>query len=147
MHVSFSLFLCLIFCCDSMSISLSLSLSLSLSRLVSLSWHLKNLFHLKTRFIVVLLLSMILFSSMMRRHEMSSLRTSLTGWFIWNVGSFCLTSQKLLYSVRLPFKDGLLYVRNPRGVMTCSYRSFTPTCMSSILLYLGLIRYSKVHVS
>ena len=31
--------------------------------------------------------------------------------------------------------------------LTCSYRSFTPTCMPSIPLYLGLLRYSEVHVS
>ena len=53
----------------------------------------------------------------------------------------------LLYLVHLAFGDGLLFVKNLHGVPTCSYRSFTPTCMSSIPLYLGLLWYSKVHAS
>ena len=72
-----------------------LSLFLSLSYLVSLSWHLRNPFLLNTRFIMVppplLLLLLILLSSVMRKHEMSYLKTFLTGWFIWNARSFYLT--------------------------------------------------------
>ena len=60
--------------------------------------------------------------------------------------SFCLTFETLLYPMRLALGDGLLYVRNPRGVPTCSYRSFAPTCMPLIPLYLGLLRYSEVHI-
>ena len=52
----------------------------------------------------------------------------------------------LLFDV-LALEDELLYVRNPRGVLMCSYRSFTPTCMTLIPLYLGLLRYFVVHVS
>ena len=126
---------------------------LYLSRLVFFSWHLKSLFHLKTQFVVVLLLLLLLlfllslFDSMIRRHEMTSLRTFLTRRFIQNAKSFCLISQTLLHLVHLALKDGLLYVRNPRGVPTCSYKSFTPTCTPSILLYLGLLQYSVVYVS
>ena len=124
-------------------------LCLCLSWLVSLSWNLRNLFHLKTRFVVVLLLLFLLiqFVSVMRRHEMTSLRTFLTRWFIWNARSFCLTSQTFLYLVHLALGDGFLYVRNPLGVLMCSYRSFTPTCTLSIPLYLSLLWYSMVHVS
>ena len=124
-------------------------LCLYLSWLVSLSWNLRNLFHLKTRFVVVLLLLFLLiqFGSVMRRHEMTSLRTFLTRWFIWNARSFCLTSQTFLYLVHLALGDGFLYVRNPLGVLMCSYRSFTPTCTLSIPLYLSLLWYSMVHVS
>ena len=124
-------------------------LCLCLSWLVSLSWNLRNLFHLKTRFVVVLLLLFLLiqFGSVMRRHEMTSLRTFLTRWFIWNARSFCLTSQTFLYLVHLALGDGFLYVRNPLGVLMCSYRSFTPTCTLSIPLYLSLLWYSVVHVS
>ena len=124
-------------------------LCLCLSWLVSLSWNLRNLFHLKTRFVVVLLLLFLLiqFGSVMRRHEMTSLRTFLTRWFIWNARSFCLTSQTFLYLVHLALGDGFLYVRNPLGVLMCSYRSFTPTCTLSIPLYLSLLWYSMVHVS
>ena len=96
-----------------------LILSLSLSHLVFLSWHLRNLFLLKTRYVVVplplLLHLVILFGFVMRRHEMTSLRTFLTGLFIWNIRSFCLTFQTLLYPMHLAFRDGLLYVRNSRG--------------------------------
>ena len=71
----------------------------------------------------------------------------LTGQFIQNARSFYLIFQTLLYLVHLAFGDGLLFVKNLHGVPTCSYRSFTPTCMSSIPLYLGLLWYSKVHAS
>ena len=134
----------------SLSSSLSLSLSLSLSRLVSLSWHLKNLFLLKTRFVVVLLLflfPLILFSFMMKRHVVTSLRTSLTRRFIRNARSFCLISRTLLYPVLLALGDELLFVRNPRGVPACSFRSFTPTCTPLIPSYQGLLQYFEVHVS
>ena len=123
---------------------------LYLSRLVFFSWHLKSLFHLKTWFVVVLLLLLFLlslFDSMIRWHEMTSLRTFLIGRFIQKAKSFCLISQTLLYLVRLALEDGLLYVRNPRGVPTCSYRSSTSTSTPSIPLYLGLLQYSVVHVS
>ena len=76
------------------------------------------------------------------KHVMTSLKTFLTERFIWNARSFYLTFQTLLYPMHLALKDGLLYVRNPQGVLTCSYRSFTPTCMPSISLYLGLVWYS-----
>ena len=51
MHCTFPFFsfMCLTFCCN----SLSLSLFLSLSRLVSSSWHPKSLFLLKTQFVMI----------------------------------------------------------------------------------------------
>ena len=55
-------------------------------------------------------------------------------------------SWTLLYPVLLALGDELLFVRNPRGVLACSYRSFTPICTPSIPLYLSLLRYSVVHV-
>ena len=90
---------------------------LSLSSLVSLSWHLRNLFLLKTRYVVVplpfLLHLLIQFGSMMRRHKLTSLITFLTERFIRNAKSFCLTFQTLLYPMHFTLRDGLLYVRNP----------------------------------
>ena len=71
----------------------------------------------------------------------------LTGQFIQNARSFYLIFQTLLYLVHLAFGDGLLFVKNLHGVPMCSYRSFTPICISSIPLYLGLLWYSKVHAS
>ena len=49
------------------------------------------------------------------------MRTSITRRFIRNARSFYLTFQTLLYPVCLALGDGLLYLRNPRGVPTCSY--------------------------
>ena len=154
LHVSFLFFPvpCLLFwLCLSL---ISLSLSLSLSHLVSSLWHPKSLFLLKTQFVVVplhLLFPQILFNFMMRRHVMTwhvmtSLRTFLTKRFIRNTNSFCLISQTL-YLVLLALGDGLFYVRNPRGVPTCSYRSFTLICTPWIPLCLDLPRYSVIHIS
>ena len=70
----------------------------------------------------------------------------MTEWFIPNARSFYLTFQTLLYLVRSALGDGFLYVRNPRDVPTCSYRSFTPTCTQSIPLYLGLLWNSELHI-
>ena len=75
---------------------------------------------------------------------MTSLRTFLTGQFIQNARSFCLTFQTLFYLVRLAIRVGLLYVRYQRGVPMRTFRSFTPTCTPSKSLYLGLLWYSKV---
>ena len=83
----------------------------------------------------------------MRRPEMTSLRTSLIGKFIWNAKSFFFTFHTLFYLVRLALGVGLLYMRYLSGVLLCSFRSFTLTCMPSIPLYLGLLRYSEVHIS
>ena len=147
LHVLFHFFLapCLL-----LWLCFSLSLSLSLSHLVSSSRHPKSLFLLKTRFVMVLpflLFPLILFGSVMRRHIITSLITFLNGRFIRNARLFCLIFQTLLYPVLLALEDGLLFVRNPRGFPTCSYRSFTPIWMPSIPLWLGLLQYSMVHVS
>ena len=97
-----------------------------------LSWHPKSLFLLKTQFIMVLLILLfllILSSFVMRRHEMTFIRTFLIGQFIQKARSFCLIFYTLLYPMCLVLKDGLPFMSSPRGVSTCSYRSFTPTCM------------------
>ena len=98
------------------------SLSLSLSHLASSSWYLESLFLRRTRYDIVVPLPLLLLPSLlimfgfvMRRQEMTSLRTFLTEQFIQNARSFCLTFQTLLYLVCLALKDGLLYVRNSRG--------------------------------
>ena len=69
----------------------------------------------------------------------------------WAIHSKCLVILSDFPDTPLPgvFSSGdrLLYVRNPRGVLTCSYKSFTSTCMPSIPLYLGLLRYFEEHVS
>ena len=118
--------------------------------LVSWLWHLKSLFPPRTQLDVMVLflfpLFLILWGFVMKRPEMTSLRTSLTGWFIRNAKSLSLTFQTLLYPTGFVFRVGFLYVRYPKGVSVCSFRSFTPTCTPSIPLYLGLLRYSEVHI-
>ena len=47
------------------------------------------------------------------KHELTSLRTSLTRQFIQNARSFCLIYQTLVYQVLLALVDGLLFVSNP----------------------------------
>ena len=83
----------------------------------------------------------------MRRPKMTSLRTSLTGRFIRNAKSLWLTFQTLLYPVGFAFRVGLLYVRYPKGVLMCSFKSFTPTCTPYVPPYLGLLQYFEVHIS
>ena len=88
-----------------------------------------------------------LWGFMLRRPEMTSLRTSLAGQFIQNARSFCLIFQTLLFSMSLALEVGLLYVKYPRGVLVCSYRNSTPIYMPSIPMCLGLLWYSKAHIS
>ena len=80
------------------------------------SWYPKSSSPPKTRFVMVLLLLLFLltlFGSVMRRHELTSRRTFLTGQFIQNPKSFYLTFQTLLYPVLLALRDGFLFVRKP----------------------------------
>ena len=121
------------------------------SLLVSWLWHPKSLFLPRTQLDVVVLLhllflSLILLSSMMQNPKRISLRISMTGWFIQNARSFCLTFQKLLFQVHLALEFWNLYVRNPWGVPVCLSRSSTPTCMPALPLCLGLLQYFEVHV-
>ena len=121
--------------------------------LVSCLWHPRNLSLLRTRSHVVvsfpLLLPsfLILLGSVMWRSNRTSMRTFLTRWLIQNARSFCLIFQTLLFSMSLALEVGLLYVKYPRGVLVCSYRNSTPIYMPSIPMCLGLLWYSKAHIS
>ena len=123
----------------------SLSLSLSLSDRTSL-WHpnRENPLQLKTLFMVpghpLLIPFFHLISNfVMRRPRRTSLRTFRTVVFIWNARSFCRISPTLLYPKSFRLEDGGPSMGNPRGVRSCSFRSFTPTCMPLIPLCLSLL--------
>ena len=142
----FSSFMCLIFCCVSLFLSFSLDL-------VTFLWHLKSRFRPRTRSLVVVLLLLLLLllliesGFVMRIPKKISLRNFMTERFIQNARSFGLIFQTLLFPVHLALEVGIIFVRNPRVVLVCSYKSSTPKCMPSIPLFLSLLRYSKEYVS
>ena len=140
--------------CVSLSLSLSLSvlLSLSLSR-IDCAWHLNlNPLRLGTLLVpglLLLILSFPLFTfgSMMGRPNRTSLRTFRNMAFIQSAMLFCRTFPTLLSLRSFRLRAGNLFMRYPWGVLSCLYRSFTPTYTASIPLYLVLPRHFEVHVS
>ena len=121
------------------------SLSLSLSNRTSL-WHpnRENAFELETLFKVpghplhLFLLFYLTSDSVMRRPRQTALRP--------NAKSFCQISTTLRYPMSFELEDGNLYVRNPCVVLSCLYRSSTPTYTALIPLCLSLLRNFEVHV-
>ena len=87
-----------------------------------------------------------IFSSMMRRPRRTSLRTFRTVVFIRNAKSFCRISPILLYLKSFRLGDRSPSVGNTRDVQSCSFRSFTPTCIALIPLCLVLLPHSEVYV-
>ena len=77
----------------------------------------------------------------------TSLRTSRPVEFIWNARSFCWILPTLLSLKSFRPKIGNLWLRDPRGVPSCLYRSFTLIYMALIPLCLNLLPHSEVHVS
>ena len=116
-----------------------LSLSLSLSIYVSLLlWHPNiNLLHSGTLFIpghpFLLTLLLSLSGSVMRRPNRTSLRTFLDEAFILNAKSSCWTSLTPTYPLSSTVGDGGHCVMPQSLVHLCWFRSFTSTCMDSIL--------------
>ena len=89
----------------------------------------------------------LIFGSVMRRPRWTSLRTFRTVVFIRNARSSYRISLTLLYPKSFRLRDGSPSVGDRRGVWSCSFRSFTPTCTTSIPLCLVLLPHSEVHVS
>ena len=101
-------------------------------------WHLNiNLLHLGTLFVpghpLLLTLLLSLSGSVMRRPNRTSLRTFLDEAFILNAKSSCRTSPTLTYPLSSIVGDGGHCVTPQSLVHLCWSRSFTPTCMDSIL--------------
>ena len=135
-------------CCDCV-----LSFLLPFFLRIDCAWYPSvNLLRLRTLFmilglLVLLILSLIFLSgSVVRRLIRTSWRTSSNAVFIRNAKSFCLICSTLLYSVSFRFKDGNLFVRYPRGVLSCIFKSSTPIYRVSIPLCLDSPWCFKVHV-
>ena len=107
-----------------------------------LLWHPNvNLLYPITLFVPGHLLLLIpppfLFSSVMRRPNQTSLRTFLDEAFIRNAESFCQTFLTLTYPLLFTVRVGSHCVTSRSPVHPCWSRSFTLTCMDSILQYLS----------
>ena len=74
-------------------------------------------------------------------------RTSRPMAFIQNARSFCWISLTLRYLMLFWLRDGNLFVRNPCIVLSCLFKSFTPTYTVLISLFLNLLLHLEVHVS
>ena len=85
--------------------------------------------------------------SVMKRPRRTSLRTFRSVVFIWNARSSCQISLTLLYPKSFRLRDWSPSVGSPKGVRLCSFKSFTPTCTTSIPLCLSLLWHSEVHIS
>ena len=130
--------------------TLSLSLSLSLSCVSLLLWHL-NANSLRPRTLCILghllplTLLLILFTSVMRTPIRISQRTVVDKAFIRNATSFCQIFLTLTYSLSFIVGVGSHIVASRSLVPPWSYRSFTPICTKSILLYLISSLAFEVH--
>ena len=136
-------------CCVSFC-SLSLSLSLSLRQIVLLHPNNTNLLQLRTLFKVSghpLLFPHLTSGFVIRRPRRTSFRTSKNVAFIQNARLFCRILLTLLSSKLFGLEIENLYLRDPRGVLSCLFRSFTPTYTASISMCLSLLLHLKVHVS
>ena len=133
----FSLFLVLyVYWC----FSTSLSLSLSLTHTDSCAWHLSaKRLPLRTLFVsrhLLLTLLHFISGSMMKRLVRTSRRTSPNMVFIRNAMLSYWTSLIPLYPLSFTVRDGSLFARSRWFVLLWSYKSFTPICTDSIILYL-----------
>ena len=91
------------------------------------------------RYCLLLILPPILFSSMVSKPKRTSRRTILDEVFIWNAESFFRTSPTLTYPLSFTVGVGSHCVTSWSPVHLCWSKSFTSTCMDSILQYLSFI--------
>ena len=136
-YVTFSIFLYIELYWD-FSDCLFLSLSFSPSCVSLLLQHLNaNLLRPETLFVLVHPLLLILLpltsSSVMRRPNLTSLRTFLDETFIRNLKSFCRTSLTLTFPLSSTIGIGGHCVTSRSLVHSCVFRSSTPTGMDLII--------------
>ena len=91
----------------------------------------RNLFVPELLHLLILLLS--LFDSMMMMPTRHSRRTFLDEVFIQNTKSFWRTSSTLTFPLSFIVGNGSHYVTSQSLVLSCSSRSFTPTCTGLII--------------
>ena len=119
---------------------LSLSLSLSFLRWSAL-WHL-NAILLRPKTLCVLghflplTLHLLLYDFVMIKPKRTFQRTFVDEAFIWNAISFCWTFLTLTYPLSFIVGVRSHFMTSRSLVHPWSYRSFTPLCTESILLYL-----------
>ena len=123
---------------------------LSLFLLLVALWHLnENPLHPRILFILghpLLLTSLLLtYSSVMIKPIRTFQRTFLDETFIRNAKSFYWIFPILTFPLSSTIRVGSHCVASRSPVPPWSYRSFTPTCMDSILLYLFLSLVFEVH--
>ena len=132
-------------------LSLSLSLSFSLHSCVSLLlWHLNaNLLRPKTLCVLGHLLPLtlhhLLFNSVMRTLERTSLRIFVDEAFIRNATSFCQTFLTLTYSLSFTVGVRSHFVTSRSLIPLWSYKTFTPIYTKLILQYLISSLAFEVH--
>ena len=118
--------------------------SLSFRLHYSCLWHQNvNPFHPRILFVqghrLPLILLLLISSSMMRMPERTSRRTFLDEVFIRNAESFWRTLPTLTYPMSFTVGVRSHCVTSQSLVLPCWSKSFTPTCMDSILQYLSFI--------
>ena len=113
-----------------------------------------NLLHPKTLFILghsLLLLTrlLLMYGSMMKKPERTFRRTFLDEAFIWNAKSSYRISPILTFLMSSTVGVVAHCVTSWSLVLPWSYRSFTPICMDSILLYLifSCVRGTRIVVT
>ena len=131
----------------------SLSFFLSLPLTLVASWHLSvSLFRLGTFFILGHLLLLLLltplplmFGSVLRRPNRTSLRTFHDVAFIQNAKSFCQTSLTLTCPLSSTVRVGSHYVAPRSGALLWWYKSSTPICTDFITLYPSFLLAFEVY--
>lgn len=93
------------------------------------------------------LLFLLIFSYVIQTPKRILMKTFLAEQFLLNARSSYLVFQIQCYLDCLDHEDGNPYVNDWLAILTCLYRSSTPTYTLSIPLYLNLLHSSTVHVS
>ena len=123
-------------------LSLSLSLPLSPSCVKSALWHPNtNPLRPRTLFVLghpflLLILPLLTYSSMMIKPEKTFRRTFHDATFIWNSKLFYRIFLILTFPLSSTIGVGGHFVTSRSLVHSWSYKSFSPICTNSILLYL-----------
>ena len=150
-HLQVSIFVILYLVSAFLIVSLSLPFSLFL--MLVASWHLSvNFFCPGTFFVLghlllLLLLTLLLFaySSVMRRPNRTSQRTFHNVEFIRNAKSFCQISLTLTYPLSSTIGVRSHCVASRSRALPWSYKSSTPICTYSIILYPSLLLAFEVY--
>ena len=84
-----------------------------------------------------LILLYLILGSMMMMPSRHFRRTFLDEAFIWNAKSFCQTLSTPTFLLSFTVRDGSHCVTSQSLVLSCSFKSFIPTCTGLIVQYLS----------